>query len=105
MPLGGTALRAPADLAILSIERDAERLKQAGFVTSDWHNLPQRGIVVDTADMADASAVGAACAEPLSVLWIETPSNPMLNIVDIRKAADAAHAAGAMLMADGGMSV
>ena len=34
-----------AQIAILSIERDAQRLKQAGFITSDWHNLPQRGIV------------------------------------------------------------
>jgi len=34
-----------AQIAILSIERDAQRLQQAGFVTSDWHNLPQRGIV------------------------------------------------------------
>lgn len=37
-----------AQIAILSIERDAQRLKQAGFVTSDWHNLPQRGIVNKT---------------------------------------------------------
>lgn len=34
-----------AQIAILSIERDAQRLKQGGFVTSDWHALPQRGIV------------------------------------------------------------
>jgi sulfate transport system substrate-binding protein len=37
-----------ADIAILSIERDAERLKQAGFVTSDWHQLPNKGIVNKT---------------------------------------------------------
>ena len=37
-----------AQIAILSIERDAQRLQQAGFVTSDWHNLPQRGIVNKT---------------------------------------------------------
>lgn len=37
-----------ADIAILSIERDADRLKQGGFVTSDWHSLPQRGIVNKT---------------------------------------------------------
>jgi sulfate transport system substrate-binding protein len=37
-----------AQVAIFSIERDAERLQQAGFVTSDWHNLPQRGIVNKT---------------------------------------------------------
>ncbi|HUQ31005.1 MAG TPA: sulfate ABC transporter substrate-binding protein [Pyrinomonadaceae bacterium] len=37
-----------ADIAILSIERDADRLKQAGFVTSDWHQLPNKGIVNKT---------------------------------------------------------
>lgn len=37
-----------ADIAILSIERDAERLKQGGFVTSDWHTLPHKGIINKT---------------------------------------------------------
>ena len=37
-----------ADIAILSIERDAQRLKQGGFVTSDWHALPYKGIVNKT---------------------------------------------------------
>lgn len=37
-----------ADIAILSIERDAMRLKQGGFVTSDWHSLPYKGIVNKT---------------------------------------------------------
>ena len=37
-----------ADIAILSIERDADRLKQGGFVTSDWHELPYKGIVNKT---------------------------------------------------------
>jgi len=37
-----------AQVAILSIERDAQRLKEGGFVTSDWHQLPQRGIVNKT---------------------------------------------------------
>lgn len=39
---------APAELAILSIERDSQRLQKAGFVTSDWHSLPARGIVNKT---------------------------------------------------------
>ena len=34
------------------------------------------------------------------MVWIETPTNPLLNIVDIRAAADAAHAAGAILVVD-----
>ena len=37
-----------AQIAILSIERDAQRLKQGGFVTSDWRLLPQKGIVNKT---------------------------------------------------------
>jgi len=37
-----------AEIAILSIERDAQRLKENGFVTSDWHALPQKGIVNKT---------------------------------------------------------
>lgn len=39
---------APADVAILSIERDAQRLKSGGFVTSDWTSYPSRGIVNKT---------------------------------------------------------
>jgi cystathionine beta-lyase/cystathionine gamma-synthase len=35
-----------------------------------------------------------------SLLWVETPTNPLLNIVDLEAAAEAAHAAGAMLVVD-----
>jgi cystathionine beta-lyase/cystathionine gamma-synthase len=38
--------------------------------------------------------------ERTRMVWIETPSNPMLNVVDIRAAAEAAHAAGAILVVD-----
>ena len=37
-----------ADIAILSIERDVDRLRQGGAVTSDWHSLPNSGIVNKT---------------------------------------------------------
>lgn len=39
---------APAEIAILSIERDAQRLKNGGFVIGDWHSLPSQGIVNKT---------------------------------------------------------
>ena len=39
---------APAEVAILSIERDAQRLKSGGFVTSDWRTYPAKGIVNKT---------------------------------------------------------
>ena len=38
--------------------------------------------------------------ERTRVVWIETPTNPTLNIVDIRAAAEAAHAAGALVVVD-----
>jgi sulfate/thiosulfate transport system substrate-binding protein len=37
-----------AEVAILSIDRDATRLKQGGFVTSDWHALPNKGVINKT---------------------------------------------------------
>jgi sulfate/thiosulfate-binding protein len=37
-----------AQVAILSIERDAQRLKDHNDITSDWHTLPQKGIVNKT---------------------------------------------------------
>jgi sulfate/thiosulfate transport system substrate-binding protein len=39
---------APAEVAILSIERDAQRLMSSGFVIADWRSLPSRGMVNKT---------------------------------------------------------
>ncbi len=51
-----------------------------------------------------AAAMGTDLAERLDertrLVWIETPTNPLLNLVDIRAAADAAHAAGAIVVVD-----
>jgi len=38
--------------------------------------------------------------DDVRIVWVETPSNPLLNVVDIRRAADAAHAVGAILVVD-----
>jgi cystathionine beta-lyase/cystathionine gamma-synthase len=38
--------------------------------------------------------------ERTRIVWLETPTNPLLNIVDIRAAADAAHTAGALVVVD-----
>src|SRR3954451_4451420 len=44
--------------------------------------------------------LGAHLDERTRIVWIESPTNPLLNIVDLRAAADAAHAAGALLVVD-----
>ncbi|HEY1366584.1 MAG TPA: cystathionine gamma-synthase [Gaiellaceae bacterium] len=38
--------------------------------------------------------------ERTRIVWLETPTNPLLNVVDIRAAAEAAHAAGAIVVVD-----
>ena len=62
--------------------------------------LPERGIAVETADMTDLDAVRSACTRPLSLLWIETPSNPLLRVSDIAALAEIGHAAGALVAVD-----
>ena len=50
-----------------------------------------------------AEQCNAGIAEHLEgarMLWLESPTNPLLNVVDIRAAADAAHAAGAFVVVD-----
>ena len=51
------------------------------------------------ADEFDAN-LAAHLGDDVRMVWLETPSNPLLNLVDIRRAAEAAHAAGAILVVD-----
>jgi cystathionine gamma-synthase len=60
----------------------------------------QGNLVVDFVDQADAAAMRAALEQGAKLLWIETPSNPLLRVVDIRVLAEAAHAAGALVAVD-----
>ncbi|MET1023420.1 MAG: O-succinylhomoserine (thiol)-lyase [Pseudoxanthomonas sp.] len=52
------------------------------------------------ADLTDPRALAAALAQGPKLLWIETPSNPLLRITDIRFACEAAHRAGALVLVD-----
>jgi len=55
---------------------------------------------VDFVDFGDAAAVAAALSTPCALLWIETPSNPLLRISDIEALAAAGHQAGALVVVD-----
>ena len=56
--------------------------------------------VVDFVDMSDAAAVERALATPAKIVWIETPSNPLLRITDVASVAARARAAGARVVVD-----
>jgi cystathionine gamma-synthase len=63
--------------------------------------LHEKGtLIVDFIDEGDSAALGAALAHRPALVWIETPSNPLLRIVDVRAIAAAAHAVGALVVAD-----
>ena len=62
--------------------------------------LPERGIQAVVVDMADLDAARAACRLPLAMLWIETPSNPLMKVADIAALAELGHAAGAVVVVD-----
>ena len=53
-----------------------------------------------TVDLTDPRALAEALREPPKLVWIETPSNPLLRITDLRFVIDAAHKAGALAVVD-----
>jgi cystathionine gamma-synthase len=52
------------------------------------------------ANLADPRALAAALSVPTKLVWIETPSNPLLRITDLRHVIEAAHGAGALALVD-----
>jgi cystathionine gamma-synthase len=53
-----------------------------------------------TADLADPRSLAAALEPAPAVVWIETPSNPLLRITDLRFVIETAHAKGALVVVD-----
>ena len=62
--------------------------------------LPKRGINVRYVDFSDLDAVAASINDNTRLVYLETPTNPLLQIIDIRAAADIAHRRGALLCVD-----
>jgi len=62
--------------------------------------LPQRGVSATSVDIGDVGAVRAAMTRQTRMLWLETPSNPLLRICDIAALAEIAHAQGALVACD-----
>ena len=66
-----------------------------------FNALHARGVLdVQFVDFQDAASLGAAVAASPALVWIETPSNPLLRIVDIAAVASRARAAGALVVVD-----
>jgi cystathionine gamma-synthase len=57
-------------------------------------------VQVQFVDFANQSALRAALSKPTALLWIETPSNPLLRLTDIAAVTELGHAAGALVAVD-----
>jgi cystathionine gamma-synthase len=63
-----------------------------------WRRRGERQ--VEFVNFNDDAAVREALSRPTALLWIETPSNPLLRITDVEKVAALGHAAGALVLVD-----
>jgi len=71
-----------------------------GFRTAAEEILPNWGVRSEFVDMTDLAAVEAAMRPETRILWLETPSNPMLKVVDLAGAAALARRAGVLTVVD-----
>ena len=62
--------------------------------------LPRWGITTEFVDGTDLDAWRKALEQPASVVFFESPSNPMQELVDIAAVSELAHAAGASVIVD-----
>jgi len=62
--------------------------------------LPKFGVVTELVDGTDLAQWQSALSKPTKCVFLETPSNPTLEIIDISAIAELAHAAGARVVVD-----
>jgi O-succinylhomoserine sulfhydrylase len=68
------------------------------YIVAD--QLPKFGIETELVDGTDCDAWERALSRPANVVFLETPSNPCLEVIDIAKVSELAHAAGAKVVVD-----
>ncbi|MDR3533288.1 MAG: O-succinylhomoserine sulfhydrylase [Rhodopila sp.] len=96
---------AAVNAALLSHLKAGDRVvaSRALFGSCHWivsTLLPKFGIHSEFVDGADLDQWRAALSRPAQLVLLETPSNPMLELVDLPAVAELAHAAGAIVVVD-----
>ena len=95
-----------AEAAMLLLLKPGDRLLLSSDVYGGTWRLAERvlgpwGLEVITCDLSDPQAVTIALSAHVpAMVWIETPTNPLLRIVDIGRVAGLAHDAGATVVVD-----
>ena len=106
---GAGAVVTSSGMAAVSLITHLFRPGQIAVVPHDCYGgtyrlfnaLRERGSLdVRFVDFQEPQALAAALADQPALVWIETPSNPLLRIVDIARVAGEARGAGALVVAD-----
>jgi len=84
----------PGDHVLLANDVYGGTYRLLARVLGEW------GVAYDVVDMTDLAAFRAAVRDETRVVWVETPTNPLLKVIDIAAAAELAHGAGAMCVVD-----
>ena len=84
----------PGDHVLLSNDVYGGTYRLLTKVLATW------GLDCDTVDLADPEALARALRPTTRFVWIETPSNPLLKIIDIAAVSAAAHRGGARVVVD-----
>lgn len=84
----------PGDHVLLADDVYGGTYRLLARVMQDW------GLSFSTVDMTDEEAFSAAIRDETRVVWVETPSNPFLKVIDIERAARIAHGVGARCVVD-----
>ncbi|HYG71196.1 MAG TPA: cystathionine gamma-synthase [Actinomycetota bacterium] len=84
----------PNDHVILADDVYGGTYRLLAKVLSEWH------LTFDTVDLTDPEALRAAIRDETRIVWLETPTNPLLKVIDIEATAAIAHDAGARVVVD-----
>jgi cystathionine gamma-synthase len=84
----------PGDHVLLGDDVYGGTYRLLARVLHDW------GLDFDTVDLADPDALAAAVRPETAMVWLETPTNPFLKVVDIERVAAVAREAGARCVVD-----
>lgn len=96
---------AAEDTLLRAILQPGDHILMGNDVYGGTHRLVNRvhvpwGVGLDTAELSDLDAVRAAITPHTKIVWLETPSNPLMKITDVAAVAEIAHAAGAIVVVD-----
>jgi cystathionine beta-lyase/cystathionine gamma-synthase len=84
----------PGDHLLLSADVYGGTYRVVARVFAGW------GLEFTTADLTSLDAVKRGLGERTRMIWVETPTNPLLGVVDIAAVAELAHSVGAICVVD-----